>query len=60
MTDTLGDRIRAKREHTHSGAREAAKAWAKKYIDSQLDVLKAYVDKRIAKLATDNNLIDKP
>lgn len=63
MTDTLGDRIRAKRQRGQAaadGARNAAKDWAKNYIDSQItaakSVLKTYVDNRIAKLAADNNL----
>lgn len=62
MSDTLGDRIRAKRDRAHSGPREAAKAWAQTYIDHQIKqikkVLKEYVDNRIAKLAADNNLIN--
>lgn len=60
MSESLGERIRAKREHGQSRPREAAKAWAKEYIDTQVDKatrsLKQYVDQRIAKLAADNKL----
>jgi hypothetical protein len=56
MRETLGDRIRAKRED----AKDRTVARAKTYIDNQIAQAKAvafkYVDNRIAKLCEDNDL----
>lgn len=54
MNDTLGDRIRAKRDRAQVGPREAAKSWAKTYIDDQVKhikkVLQTYVNDQIKQM----------
>lgn len=74
MTETLGDRIRAKRERVQvvgDTARDAAKEYAqnlrdvlKTYVDNQINQTrnqsKTYVDNQIAKLCADNGLTPPP
>jgi hypothetical protein len=63
VTENLGDRIRAKRQRVldvGEGAKASAKAHANGAVNALWVHMKNYIDGRIAKLAADNNLIDKP
>jgi hypothetical protein len=63
MKPTLGDRIRAEREKVKDAA-DAAKsdacAEAHAYTDAEIVDVKAWVEDRIAQLASDNSLINNP
>jgi hypothetical protein len=60
MSDTLGDRIRAKRQRAWDVASAGPKAHANSAVNALWAHVKNYIDSRIDKLARDNNLTNNP